>query len=78
MSSQGRNFIKHIKGQAITGGTQRNLLRLPDIEQAMEYEDNSIDVHRYPSHVAPDEPKQRKRTQPRKLGAKAKTTKKGL
>ena len=70
MSSQGRNFIKNIRGQTFTGGAQRNLLRLPDIEQAMEYENQSIDVRRYPSHVKADESKPRKRTQPRSVGNK--------
>lgn len=51
MSSQGRHFIKSIRGQSVISSPQRNKLRLPDIEQALEYEDSSIDVHRYPSHV---------------------------
>ncbi len=71
MSSQGRHFIKNVRGQAIVSGTQRNRIRLPDIEQAMEYENQSIDVRRYPSHVKADESKPRKRTQPRKLGKQA-------
>ena len=68
MSSQGRHFIKSIRGQSVTGGTQRNLLRLPDLEQAMEYEDQSIDVRRHPSHVKADESKPRKRPQPKRVG----------
>ncbi len=75
MSSQGRNFIKNIRGQTFTSGAQRNLLRLPDIEQAMEYEDSSIDVHRYPSHVKADESKPRKRSQPRSVGNKSRNKK---
>ena len=68
MSSQGRHFIKNVRGQAVASGTQRNRIRLPNLEQAMEYEDRSVDVHRYPSHVKADEPKPRRRPQPRKLG----------
>ena len=70
MSSQGRHFIKSIRGQSVSGSAQRNLLRLPDLEQAMEYEDQSIDVRRHPSHVKADESKPRKRTQPRSVGNK--------
>ena len=68
MSSQGRHFIKNIRGQSVSSSAQRNLLRLPDIKQAMEYEDQSVDVRRYPSHVKADESKQRKRTQPKRMG----------
>lgn len=68
MSSQGRHFIKNVRGQAFTSSAQRNRIRLPDLEQAMEYEDRSVDVHRHPSHVKADEPKQARRPQPRKLG----------
>ena len=57
MSSQGRHFIKNVRGQAIVSGAQRNRIRLPNLEQAMEYEDSSVDVHRYPGHVKADEPK---------------------
>jgi hypothetical protein len=75
MSSQGRHFIKNIRGQSVSSSAQRNLLRLPDIEQAMEYENQSIDVRRYPSHVKADESKPRKRTQPRSLGSKTRKEK---
>jgi hypothetical protein len=75
MSSQGRHFIKNVRGQAVASSTQRNRIRLPSIEQAMEYEDSSIDVHRYPSHVKADEPKQRGRPQPKRVGIKARDRK---
>jgi hypothetical protein len=75
MSSQGRNIIKTVRGQTITSRPQRNFLRLPDLESAMEYEDSAIDVHRYPSHVKADEPKQGRRSQPRKLGPNSKPSK---
>lgn len=68
MSSQGRHFIKNVRGQAVVSGTQRNRIRLPSIEQAMEYEDSSIDVHRYPGHVKTDEPKPRRRPQSKRVG----------
>ena len=68
MSSQGRHFIKNVRGQAFTSSAQRNRIRLPDLEQAMEYEDQSIDVRRYPSHVKADESKPRKRPQPKRVG----------
>lgn len=71
MSSQGRHFIKNVRGTTTSSSAQRNQLRLPNLEQAMEYEDNSVDVHRHPSHVKADESKQRKWTQPRKLGQQA-------
>jgi len=68
MSSQGRHFIKNVRGQAFVSSAQRNRIRLPSIEQAMEYEDSSVDVHRYPSHVKADEPKPRKRPQSKRVG----------
>ena len=75
MSSQGRHFIKNVRGQAVASSAQRNRIRLPNLEQAMEYEDRSVDVHRHPSHVKADEPKPRGRTQPRKLGQHSRITK---
>ena len=68
MSSQGRHIIKTARGQATASRPQRHRIRFPSLEQAMEYEDNAVDVRRYPSHVKADEPKPRKRTQPRGVG----------
>ena len=47
---------------------QRHFVRCTDIESAMEYEDSFEPVPRYIGHVTVDEPKPRKRSQPRSVG----------
>ena len=67
-----------LKGRYIDSGSQRNKLRLPDLESLVEYEDRLEESLRYTGSVKVARANEGERSQSRRMGKNSRRTEAGL
>ena len=73
-----RKFPSVYKGRILDRGSQRNRIRLSEIEFDMESENNYKDDSGYISYVQVGKPKQGRRTQPEESGKTRRKNQEGV